>query len=110
MTVTRGLVTEIRTVVDPERGIEVRETGVAQEKVSNPGVVVDLKTDTRVEDRVKVMPEIETDLNHDPDPLLVKVQIEINVGAIDTMSMIILQENVLMMQQVEIQMMPKALF
>ena len=71
MTVTRGMVTEIRTVVDPERWIAIRETGVAQEKVSNPGVVVGLKTDTRVEEIVEVMPEIETDLNQDPDPLLV---------------------------------------
>ena len=41
MTVTKGMVTEIRTVVGPEREIEIGETGVAQEKVPNPGVVVD---------------------------------------------------------------------
>ena len=63
MTVTRGMVTEIRTVVGLEKGIEIREIGVAQEKVLNPGVVVDLKTEMRVGDRVGVIPEIETDLN-----------------------------------------------
>ena len=70
MTVTRGLVTGIRTVIDPERGIERGEIGVAQEKVPNAGVVVDPKTAMRVGDRVEVMPEIETGLNQDPDHLL----------------------------------------
>ena len=70
MTVTRGMVTDIRIVVDPETGIDIGEIGVAQEKVSNPGAVVDLKTEMKVGDRVKVMPEIETDLNQDPDHLL----------------------------------------
>ena len=102
MTVTIGMVTEIRTTVDPERGIEIGEIGVAQEKVPNPGVVVDLKTETRVGDRVEVMPEIETGLNQDPDHLLVSLQIGIDIGAIDAMNMIILQENALMMQQVNI--------
>ena len=71
MTVTRGMVTGIRTMVDPERGIERGEIGVAQEKVPNTEVVVDPKTETRVGDRVEVMPEIETGLNQDPDHLLV---------------------------------------
>ena len=70
MTVTRGMVTGIRTTVDPERGIEIGETGVAQEKVPNPAVVVDPKTEMRVRDREEVMPEIETDLNQYPDHLL----------------------------------------
>ena len=70
MTVTRGIVTEIRTAVGLERGIEIGEIGVAQEKVPNPGVVVDLKAEIRVGDRVGVILEIETDLKQDPDHLL----------------------------------------
>ena len=69
-TVTKGIVTEIRAVVGLEKGIELGEIGVAQEKVPNPGVVVDPKTETKVGDRVEVMPEIETGLNQDPDHLL----------------------------------------
>ena len=42
MTVTKGMVTEIRTAVGLEKG---KEEGVAQEKVPNPGVAVDLKTE-----------------------------------------------------------------
>ena len=104
MTVTKGMVTEIRTTVGLEKGIEIEETGVAQEKVSNPRVVVDPKTEMRVGDRVEVMLEIETGLNQDPDHLLMSVQIGIDIGAIDAMSMIILQENTLTVLQVEIQM------
>ena len=70
MTVTRGMVTEFRTAVDPEREIGIGETGVAQEKIHNPGVVVDPKTETRVGDRVGVMLEIETGLTQDPDHFL----------------------------------------
>ena len=70
ITVTRGMVTEIRTMVDLEIEIEIGETGVAQEKVPNPRVVLDPKTEMRVGDRVGVMPEIETGLNQDPDHLL----------------------------------------
>ena len=110
MTVTRGMVTGIRTAVGLERGIEIGEIGVAQEKVPNPGVVVDLKAEMRVGDRVGVTPEMETDLNQDPDHLLMSVQIGIDVGAIDAMSMIILLENALMMQQIEIRMTWEALF
>ena len=65
MTVTRCMVIEIRTTVGLEKGIEIGEIGVAQEKVLNPGVVVDLKAD-----KVGVTPEIETDLNQDSDHLL----------------------------------------
>ena len=64
----------------------------------------------RIGDRVEMIPEIGTGLNQDLDPLPVQVLIEIEVGVTDAMSMTILQENVLMIQQVEIQMMPKALF
>ena len=110
MTVTRGMVTEIRTTVALEKGIERGEIGVAQEKVCNPGVVVDLKAEMRIGDRLRVIPEMETDLNQDPDHLLVSVQIGIYVGAINAMSMIILQENALIMQQIEMQMTPEALF
>ena len=110
MTVTRGMVTEMRTVVDPERGIEIGEIAVAQGKVPNPGVVVDPKTEMRVGDRVEVMPETETDLNQDPDHLLMSVQTGIDVGAIKAMSMIISQENALTMLQVKIQMTQETLF
>ena len=94
MTVTRGMVIEIRTTVGLEEGIE---EGVAQEKVPNPEVEVDLKTEMRIGDRVETILEIETDLNQDPDDLVMSVQTEIDIGAIDAMSMIILQENAPMM-------------
>ena len=67
-TVTRGMVTEIRTMVGLEKGIE---EGVAPEKVPNPGVAVDLKTEMRIRDRVEIILEIETGLNQDPGQLLV---------------------------------------
>ena len=70
MTVIKGMVTEIRTVVDPEREIEIGGIGVAPEKVPNPEAVVDPKTEMRVGDRVEIIPEIGTGLNQDPDPLL----------------------------------------
>ena len=47
-TATTGMVIEIRTAVGLEKGIE---EAVAQEKVPNPGVAVDLKTETRVGNR-----------------------------------------------------------
>ena len=71
MTVTRGMVTGIRTMVHLGKEIEIGVIGVAQEKAPNPGVVVDLKTEMRVGDRVGIIPEIETDLNQDPDHLLI---------------------------------------
>ena len=67
MTVTRSMVIEIRTMVGLEKGIE---EGVAQEKVPNPGVAVDLKTEMRIGDRVGIILGIETDLNQDPGQLL----------------------------------------
>ena len=69
-TVTRGMVTEIRTAVDPEREIEIGRIAVALEKVPNPEVVLDPKTETRVGDRVETIPEIGTGLNQDPDLLV----------------------------------------
>ena len=65
MTVTKGMVTEIRTTVGLEKG---KEEGVTQEKVPNPRVAVDFKTEMKVGDRVEII--LETDLNQDPDHLL----------------------------------------
>ena len=67
MTVTKDMVIENRTAVGLEKGIE---EGVAQEKVPNPRVAVDLKTEMRIGDRVETILEIETGLNQDPDHLL----------------------------------------
>ena len=67
-TVTRDMVIEIRTAIGLEKGIE---EGVAQEKVPNPGVAVDLKTEMRIGDRVETILEIETGLNQGLDHLLV---------------------------------------
>ena len=67
MTITRGMVVEIRTAVGLEKGIE---EGIAQEKVPNTGVAVDLKTEMRVGERVGIILGIETGLNQDPDHLL----------------------------------------
>ena len=92
MIVTKCMVTEIRTAVGLEKGIEI---GVAQEKVPNPEVAISLRTEMRVGDRVEII--LGTDLNQEPGQLLMKVKIGIDVGAIDAMSMIILQENALMM-------------
>ena len=65
MTATKGMVTEIRTVVGLEKGTEI---GVAQEKIPNPEVAVSLKTEMTIGDRVEII--LETDLNQDPGPLL----------------------------------------
>ena len=65
MTVTKCMVTEIRTMVGLEKGTEI---GVAQEKVPNPGVAINLKTEMRAGDRVEII--LETDLNQDPDQIL----------------------------------------
>ena len=70
MTVIKGMVTEIRTAVDPGREIEIGEIGVTPEKVPNPGAVADPKTEMRLGDRVEIMSEIETGLNQDPNSLL----------------------------------------
>ena len=107
-TVVKGTVIETRTTADPE--IEIGGIGVAPEKVPNPEAVVDPKIDTKIEGRVEMIPEIETGLNQDLDPLLTSVLIETGAGVIGAMNMTILQENTLMIQQVEIQVMLKALF
>ena len=70
MAVIKGMVTEIRTMVDPRREIEIGGIGVAPEKVPNPGAVADPKTETRSGDRVEIMSEIGTGPSQDPDPLL----------------------------------------
>ena len=70
MTVVKGMVTKIRTAVDPEKEKEIGGIGVAPKKVPNPEAVVDPKTEMRVGDRVEIIPEIRTSLNQDPDPLL----------------------------------------
>ena len=69
-TVIKGMVTEIRIMVDPGREIEIGGIGVAPVNVPNPEVVVDPKTEMRVGDRVEIMSEIGTGLNQDPDPFL----------------------------------------
>ena len=69
-TVTKGMVTEIRTVADPGIEIEIGGIGVAPEKVSNQEAVVDPKTDTKIEGRAEMIPETGTGLNQDLDPLL----------------------------------------
>ena len=66
MTATKGMVIEIRIAVGLEKGTEI---GVAQEKVPNPKVAINLKTEMTIGDRVEII--LETDLNQDPGPLLV---------------------------------------
>ena len=109
-TVDKGMAIETRTAADPGIEIEIGGIGVVPEKVSNPEAVVDPKIDRKTEGRVEMIPGIETGLNLDLDPLLASVLIETEPGVIGAMNMTILQENVLMIQQIEIQVMPKALF
>ena len=54
-TVTKGMVTETRTMAD--RGIEreIGEIGVAPKKVPNPEAVVDPKTDMKIGGRVEMI-------------------------------------------------------
>ena len=68
MTATKGMVTEIRTAVDQEKGTEI---GVAQEKGPNPEVATNLeiKVEMTIGDGLEII--LETDLNQDPGPLLV---------------------------------------
>ena len=70
-TVTKGMVTEIRTTADPGIEIEIGEIGVIPGKALNPEAVVDPKTDMRIGDRAEMILEIGTGLNQDLDPLLV---------------------------------------
>ena len=69
-TVTKGMVTEIRTAADLGIEIEIGGIGVAPGKVLNLEAVVDPKIDMRIEGRVEMIPEIGTGLNQDLDPLL----------------------------------------
>ena len=64
MIVTKGVETEIRTMVGLEKGIEIR---VVQEKVPNPEVAISPKVEMIIGDRVEMIQE--TDLNQDPDQL-----------------------------------------
>ena len=66
MTVTKGMVIEIRTAVGLEKETEI---GVAQEKVPIQEEAINLRTEMRSGDRVEII--LETDLNQDPDQLLV---------------------------------------
>ena len=108
--VVKGMVIETKIMADLEIEIEIEigRIGIAPEKVPNPEAVP--KTDTRIEGRVEMIPEIGTGLNLDLDPLLIQVLIESEAGVIGAMNMTILPDNALMIHQVEIQMMPKALF
>ena len=67
-TVVKGMVIEIRTMADPGIEIEIGGIGVAPEKAPIPEAVP--KIDMRIEGRVEMIPEIETCLNLDLDPLL----------------------------------------
>ena len=63
--VTKGIETEIRTMVGLEKGIEI---GVVQEKVPNPEVEINLigiRVEMKIGDRVEIIPE--TDLNQGQD-------------------------------------------
>ena len=62
----KDTVIEAKIMVDI--GTETEGIGVAPEKVFNLGVAP--KTDTKVEDRVEMRPELGTDPNPDLDPLL----------------------------------------
>ena len=67
-TVVKGMVIETRTAVDPGIEIEIGGIGVAPEKGPNPEAVP--RIDMRIEGRVEMIPEIETGLILDLDPLL----------------------------------------
>ena len=68
-TVVKGMLIETRTAADP--GIEIGGIGVVPEKFPNSEAVIDPKLDMKTEGRVEMMPEIETGLNLDLDPLLI---------------------------------------
>ena len=67
--VVKGMIIETKIAVDLGIEIEIGGIGVAPEKAPTPEAVP--KTDTRTEGRVGMIPEIETGLNLDLDPLLV---------------------------------------
>ena len=65
MVVTKGMETEIRTVVGLEKGIEI---GVVQEKVPNPEVAtnpIGIRAEMIIGDKVEMI--LETDLNQGQD-------------------------------------------
>ena len=62
-TVTKGMVTETRTMSDPGIEIEIGGIEAAPEKVPSPEAVVDPKTEMRVGGRVGMIPEVGTGLN-----------------------------------------------
>ena len=66
MMAIKDMVIEAKITVD--LGTETEEIGVAPEKVFNLGAAP--KTDTKVEDRVEMIPGLGTDPNLDLDPLL----------------------------------------
>ena len=66
--VVKGMIIETKIVVDLGIEIEIGGIGVAPEKAPTPEAVP--KTDMRTEGRVGTIPEIETGLNLDLDPLL----------------------------------------
>ena len=66
MIAMKGMVIEVKIAVD--LGTEIGGIEVAPWKVPNPGA--DPKTDTEVEGRVEMIPEIGTGLSLDLDPLL----------------------------------------
>ena len=66
--VVKGMVIEAKITADPDIEIEIGGIGVAPEKALNPEAVP--KTDTRIEGRVEMIPEIGTGQNLDLDPLL----------------------------------------
>ena len=66
MIVIKGMVIEVKTTVD--LGTEIGGIGVVPGKVPNPGAVP--KTDTKIEGRVEMIPEIGTGLSLHLDPLL----------------------------------------
>ena len=67
--VVKGMVIETKNAADLGIEIEIGGIGVAPGKSPNPEAVP--KTDMRIEGRVEMIPEIETGLNLDLDPLLV---------------------------------------
>ena len=68
MIVVKGMVIETKIVAGLGIEIEIGGIGIAPGKAPNPEAVP--KTDMRIEGRVEMIPDIETGLNLDLDPLL----------------------------------------
>ena len=66
--VVKGMVIETKITADLGIEIEIGGIGVTLEKALNPEAVP--KTDTKIEGRVEMIPEIGAGLNLDLDPLL----------------------------------------